>query len=220
MRSVLVTEQREAVLQRFPFEHSYHVPLHLGYHLGLRLGEAFALSWEDVDFERQTISVRKQVQWSQEEGCWMFSDPKYDSFRTISVDPALLILLKKEHGRQQRGREYYGERYRQVCVNEKRQLGSKGTPIWLVNTREDGTYIQPRVTQHLNRMIHTQLNMPQFDFHTLRHTHATMLLEAGVNPIDIQERLGHAKVSMTWRYAHNTPAIREQTTTLLAGLFS
>lgn len=61
--------------------------------------------------------------------------------------------------------------------------------------------------------------MPLFDFHSLCHTHATMLLEAGVNPPDIQERLGHTKLAMTWHYAHNTEAIRQRTTTILSTLY-
>ena len=72
----------------------------------------------------------------------------------------------------------------------------------------------------MSHVAHSQLGLPHFDFHTLRHTHATMLLEAGVNPVDIQERLGHAKLSMTWRYAHNTEAIRKQTTEIMDKLFA
>ena len=85
--------------------------------------------------------------------------------------------------------------------------------------RENGSYIQPRSLQHTNHVAHTELEMPLFDFHTLRHTHATMLLEAGVNPLDIQERLGHSKLAMTWHYAHNTDAIRKQTSAILSTLF-
>ena len=220
IRNVITASQWNSLMQRFPLGHSCHLPLMLGYHLGLRLGEAFALAWSDIDFDRQTITISRQIQWAQEAGCWCFSDPKYDSFRTLTVDPSLIRLLKAEYERQQKGKGYYADRYQQMCVNEEMQLGTEGSPVWLVNTREDGSYIQPRVTQHLCYVAHTQLNMPHFDFHTLRHTHATMLLEAGVNPIDIQERLSHAKLTMTWRYAHNTATIRNQTTDILASLFA
>lgn len=67
--------------------------------------------------------------------------------------------------------------------------------------------------------MHTQLEMPLFDYHTLRHTHTTMLMEAGVNPLDAQERLGHSKLATTWRYAHNTVTIKEQTKSLLNKIY-
>ena len=196
------------------------MPLRLGYHLGLRLGEAFVLTWEDVDFEKRTITINKQVQWNQTEGCWFFSEPKYGSSRTISFDPLLGEIFRRARDRQRRGRDYYAECYKQVCVNERRQLGEMGEPIHLVNVREDGTYIQPRTTQHLNMIAHKQLGLMTFDYHTLRHSHATMLLEAGANPVDIQERLGHSKLTMTWRYAHNTDAIRKESEAIMDRLFS
>ena len=61
--------------------------------------------------------------------------------------------------------------------------------------------------------------MPLFDFHSLRHTHTTLLLEAGANPLDVQERLGHSHLAITWRYAHNTDAIREQTHKILSTIY-
>ena len=52
----------ENIILRFPEGHSCHIPLMLGYHCGLRLGEAFALTWDDINFDNNTISINKQVQ--------------------------------------------------------------------------------------------------------------------------------------------------------------
>lgn len=55
-----------------------------------------------------------------------------------------------------------------------------------------------------------------FDFHSLRHTHATMLLEAGANPKDVQVRLGHRNIGMTLQiYTHITEKMTEQTMSIL-----
>lgn len=55
------------------------------------------------------------------------------------------------------------------------------------------------------RIIHYDLNLPKFNFHSLRHTHATMLIESGVNVKAVQERLGHSSVQTTLdKYVHNT----------------
>ena len=219
-RIPITPEQWQMLMLRFPRYHPSHIVLNLGYHLGLRLGEAFGLMWEDVDFVEGTISIRRQVQHDPQEKAWELTAPKYDSFRTITVDNVLLALLKDEFQRQQRAREYYGQRYQQVCVNERGYLGSTGKPVYLINTREDGTFIQPRSLQHTNHVAHTELNMPLFDFHTLRHTHTTLLLEAGANPLDVQERLGHSHLAITWKYAHNTAANRQQTTKILSTIFT
>lgn len=218
-REALTIDQWQAIINRFPEGHSCHLPLMLAYHLGLRLGETFGLCWEDVDFANGTISINRQVQWNRDEKCWEFTDPKYDSFRTVSADPTLMALLEKEKKKQERAKAYFEERYQQVCVNERQQIGREGTPVQLINVRENGSYIQPRVTQNMNHIVHTQLGLPLFDFHTLRHTHATALMEAGANMVDIQERLGHAKLEMTWRYAHDTDVIRRRTAALLAELY-
>lgn len=75
----------------------------IGLHCGLRLGEAFALTWDDIDFENKKISVNKQIQWRQfkrtdEEkknnngrntedcGCWYYSSTKYKSDRVLEME--------------------------------------------------------------------------------------------------------------------------------------
>ena len=151
VRIPLTLDQWHKLMQRFPREHPSHIALNLGYHLGLRLGEAFGLMWEDVDFKKGVISIRHQVQYDQEKKAWELTAPKYDSFRTISVDSVLLELLKNEYNRQKKARDYYGDRYRQVCVDENGYLGAVGNPVHLVNTRENGTFIQPRSLQQIGR---------------------------------------------------------------------
>ncbi len=79
--------------------------------------------------------------------------------------------------------------------------------------------IQPRALQHTNRVIHKELNMPLFDFHTLCHTRTTFLLEAGANPLYVQERLGHSRLAITWQYTHNTDIIRQQTHKILSTIY-
>ena len=77
--------------------------------------------------------------------------------------------------------------------------------IHFVCVREDGTYITPRTMQHTSRVIHNELNIKEFDFHSLRHTHATVLLERGAPLKYIQQRLGHKKIDITLNvYQHQT----------------
>ena len=68
----------------------------LGYKAGLRLGEAFGLTWDDVDFEENMISVNRQVQWDETKKLWYFSKPKYNSYRMIDLDQDCMELLRRE----------------------------------------------------------------------------------------------------------------------------
>ena len=70
--------------------------------------------------------------------------------------------------------------------------------------------------QHCSRIIHYKLGFKNFDYHSLRHTHATMLLSAGANIKAVQERLGHKKVDLTLdTYTHVTEEMRKETLEIL-----
>ena len=85
--------------------------------------------------------------------------------------------------------------YLEEPVNGMRRINSDGigSEVHFINTRENSTYIQPRVLQHAYRVIHYQLGYKDTDFHSLRHTHASNLLAAGCAPTYVQKRLGHKK---------------------------
>ena len=70
--------------------------------------------------------------------------------------------------------------------------------------------------QHCFRVIHYDLNYKKIDFHSLRHTHATLLLSSGVNIKAVQERLGHKKPNITLDvYTHVTDEMRDFTLDVL-----
>ena len=70
--------------------------------------------------------------------------------------------------------------------------------------------------QHCSRIIHYKLGFKNFDYHSLRHTHATMLLSAGANIKAVQERLGHKKVDLKLdSYTHVTDKMRKETLEIL-----
>lgn len=218
------------IFNRFPEGSVAHIPMMLAYHCGLRLGETYGLIWDDVDFEKRTLFIGRQVQWWQDKtrtqkekilnngtskkgnGYWYFTSPKCNSFRTITLDEEIYELLLREKKRQEKASEYYDEHYVRYYTEESltRLAETKETfsmvpiltqkaayEIPFIIRRESGEYITPRTMQHTSRVIHTQLNCPDFDFHSFRHTHATKLLESGAPMIYIQNRLGHAKIETT-----------------------
>lgn len=218
VREAVTPEMWNKIITRFPFGHTCHIPLLLAYRCGLRLGEAFAITWDDVDLEEGLLNINKQVQIPDQ--LWMFSNPKYDSFRVIRLDDYMLDVLIKAKRKHDRAVLYYDEYYTHLYENENREIVKEKTEnckeIHLVNVREDGTYIQPRVLQHCGRIIHYELGFKNFDYHSLRHTHATMLIENGAPIKDVQHRLGHKSVQVTLDiYAHVTTKMQNQTIDVL-----
>lgn len=243
------------IFERFPEGSVAHIPLMLGYHCGLRLGEIYALTWDDIDFKNKTLSVNRQVQWYQAErskeskkktngtsesggGFWYFSEPKCKSYRIIDIDNTLTDLLKREKIKQEKAMTYYDEHYTRYYVehelifdgckpnfnvlpmNEITQLQTNNE-IHFICRREDGTYISPRTSQHTSSVIHHQLKFPEYDTHSLRHTHATMLIENGADMIYVQRRLGHVNQLTTANIYtnHLTDTIRERGKILLNNIY-
>ena len=78
-----------------------------------------------------------------------------------------------------------------------------------VSTRKDGSPVTTNTIVYMTRIIKNDLEI-DFTFHALRHTHATMLLESGANAKDIQQRLGHSKLSTTMdTYSHVTEKMKQ-----------
>ena len=208
----------DRIFERFPEGHPERIGIMLGYHCGLRLGEAYGLIWDDVDLNWGSIYLKRQVQWSKKEHVYIIVPPKYDSCRRIRLDNEIWEFLRREKERQDKGRIEAGEKYAQLFIDENNQLNEeqRGVPINMVNTRPDGTYIQERVMQHASYIIKKELGYQKFDFHSLRHTHATELCEAGVNIKEIQRRLGHSTMEVTSkRYLHATELMEDQSVELM-----
>ena len=217
------------MFERFPYGHPAYIELLLGYSCGLRLGEAFAIDLEkDLDLENGYLYVNHQVQMLND--CWTLVEPKYQSYRKIKLDAFTNNMLKEYTKKHFDSIPYYGKYYKQLLINEKHQLNyDVGLPIHLLSVRDDGSYIQPRIIQNVGRVVHYTLynqndNVPEdefkkFDFHCLRHTHATRLLEAGANPKDVQVRLGHKNIETTLQvYTHTTEKMENETASIFSNI--
>ena len=209
----LKPEEIQKMLARFPEGTASYIPLLIGYKCGLRIGEAFALMWMDIDLEAKTLSVQRQIQWHEankvtgERGYWYFSDPKYNSNRVIELSMDVVELLQRERLRQLEAREFYKSAYICYYVDENQILNTeqRGEPVDMLMVRQDGSYIIPRNMQHVSNVARFELGLAKFDYHSLRHTHATMLLENGAPPIYVQHRLGHKNIDVTLQiYQHLT----------------
>lgn len=207
------------VLDRFPEGTTQHLGLMLGYRCGLRLGEVYALTWDNIDFANKTLTVDKQVQWMKDpekpigadpelrgrqvkdcKSCWYLTEPKYNETRTIDIDNDLLELFRREKERQEYNKNKYGEYYHyyhEEGTQRKIVEGKGNKPLDLVHRQQSGWYINSRVIAYALRVVHYELGYKIFDFHSLRHTHATNIINAGADLKYVQKRLGHKNIETT-----------------------
>lgn len=195
-REVVNKETINKLLTRFKGT-GFYLPIMIAYHSGLRIGEVYGLTWDNIDFETNTIHVRKQLKQYKKE--FYFSDLKNTSSeRDVIVTKKLMAALKEEYEIQQLERELLGKDY---------------ADTWnLVNAKRGGGFYSPNSFSYASRVIKRDLGIMNFDFHSLRHTHATMLIEAGANIKDVSLRLGHSNIETTLQiYTHKTDEMSQRT---------
>lgn len=220
----LSAEQMGKLFQRFPEGSSSYLPLLIGYKCGLRIAEAFALEWKDIDLTAKKLTVRQQILWQEKNATtgapayWYFTMPKYDSIRTIELSQDVVGVLEREKVRQTQNRAICDDLYIRWFRDDVGHLNCNGNgdEIHLVMVRPDGSYINSRNMQHVSHIARHERGIPKFDYHSLRHTHATMLAERGASPKYVQYRLGHKNIQVTMQiYQHLTDKMSAEGAKLL-----
>lgn len=199
---IISLEDFDHMLEITPEGHPFYIPLNIGFYTGMRVGEVCGLTWDNVDLSNGTITVEKQM--VKNDGAWVYGTPKTSSSnRTIFIGQTLLAILKKHKKQQLENRMKYGKLY----------IDSNA-----VCTKEDGELVTPSVVKWNTRRISNALSL-SFNFHSLRHTHATLLLENGAKMKEISERLGHSRISITMdTYSHVTDKMRNETVDIMENL--
>ncbi|WP_286909683.1 tyrosine-type recombinase/integrase [Clostridium sp. UBA1652] len=211
---VLTIEQVNTILDRFPKGSNFFLPVQIAFHTGLRASEVCALTWDNIDLVNRTLKVEKNL--LNDEFEWCFDTPKTESsFRTISIGATLIDILKKHIVWQKENKLRYGEYYSKATYKFGKRVYSA---IDLLSTKENGELISTNSLKYLSRVVNYDLGI-DFNFHALRHTHATLLLENGANMKDVQKRLGHSKLATTMdTYVHVTQKMKNDTVNIFESL--
>ena len=195
---IISSEDWEKLRAAVKEDNPLYVPMMIAYYTGMRRGEVCGLEWDHVDLDDQTIEVVQIM--LHEYGKPVIGTPKTQaSYRIIDIGDTLTNLLRIHKKRQLEIRLRYGQFYQQnnfVC------------------TKENGEPVTPNSIKRLVSQAREKTGVA-VNFHAFRHTHATVLLEAGASVKEVQDRLGHSKASTTTdTYVHLTRKKKKSTAAL------
>lgn len=183
---------------RYKYKDSYEF-FYTMYYTGMRPGEVMALKFKDIDFENNEIRITKTLYNPKDKkrGHTLIP-PKNNKSRIISISSSLTKILKELKIKRNQTKEIFGDQY----------------------IDEDFIFCDHFGDPYKSGLIYKRfraacevigIEKKKFSPHTFRHTHTTNLIEAGVSPKDVQERLGHKNINTTLGiYAHVTKKSRDQ----------
>ncbi|MGN1109097.1 MAG: site-specific integrase [Oscillospiraceae bacterium] len=171
----------------------YYVFFCIAFYTGARKGEINALKWSDIDGNIMHIrrSIAQKLKGGDVEG-----PPKNkSSYRDLQIHDPLLAVLGEHKRRQQEASRLFSDDYR-VCGGER---PLRDTSI-----------------ENKNKSFSETAGLPHIRIHDFRHTHASLLVNEGINIQEIARRLGHSDVQMTWNtYSHLYPREEERAVEIL-----
>ncbi|MBA2553751.1 MAG: site-specific integrase [Geodermatophilaceae bacterium] len=158
----------------------------------MRRGEALGLRWADLDLTAGRAAIRQTVVTVNHEV--HFGSPKTaKGRRSVTLDSVTIAGLRE---------------HRKAQTAERLMIGAGWRDHDLVIAKVDGSPLHPERFSRSFTERARQLGLPKIRLHDLRHGWATLALAAGVHPKVVQERLGHASISITLdTYSHVSPAL-------------
>ena len=209
------------------------LPMQIAYYTGLRIGEACALTWQDINLAGQYLTVRRSMRYNGQRHKTEIGATTRKTVRTVDFCDTLADILRKAKTEQHKNRFKYGELYHLNYYKEVKEKGRTYYEVYslprteevpdgykeisFVCLRPDGAYESPSTVGVMTRSAKKKLEgFEDFHFHMLRHTFTSNLLSNGAAPKDVQELLGHADVSTTMNiYAHSKREAKRTSARLL-----
>ena len=205
MRTALTEEEQKKLIEKC-FDHPWGMVIFLALFSGMRHGEVLGLTWDDVDFKNNCISINKQV------GRVQNFDPNIKSKtllcsrnKTKTASSTRKIVIASQ----------VMEKLQEYKINQnkrKKEWGEAYNDLNLVFSREDGNYIDQTTLRKFFIATLKKAGLKQITFHELRHTFATRAVENNANIKAVSAILGHANITTTLNiYTHNSKKLQQET---------
>ena len=192
-----ITEAKKAAQEKGTInEWSYYVFFNIAFYTGARKGEIYALKWSDID--GNIMHIRRSIAQKYGKGNIETPPKNKSSYRDLQIPAPLMEILLEQKERQLQD-ENFTEEYR-ICGG--------------IDCIIDSTVTNKNV-EYANKA-----GLPHIRVHDFRHTHATLLVNEGINIQEIARRLGHSNVEITWNtYSHLYPREEERAVNILDRIF-
>jgi integrase len=171
---------------------------------GMRRSELLGLRWHDLDLEAGRLSIQQRVVLVDAKPVVLFGTKRESSRRLLKLDRATVQVLAS---------------WRVAQIEERLAAGEKWDDTGLVFTQATGAGMHPERVSRRFCLLRERAGLPAIRFHDLRHTYATLALQAGVPVKVVSERLGHKTTGITENlYLHVTPQMAEDAANTVANL--
>jgi integrase len=176
----------------------YHTLFRLLAFSGMRKGEALALTWNDLDFKNEAVTINKTLTRGLESKLIIQTPKTASGKRSIALDPITLTMLNTWRKRQ---------------ATDFLKLGfntMSGEQLIFPNTKNE--FMSPTKPDKVLEKIIQRNDLKRITVHGFRHSHCSILFEAGASIKEVQDRLGHSDIKVTMNiYAHVTEKAKEKT---------
>lgn len=169
---------------------------------GARRGEVLALRWSDLELDKGSLSISKNRTRIGRSVIEQDSTKGGDGKRFVQLDSETLRILKKHRTDQ---------------ISERMKAGSAWKEQNYIFTQTNGEPLDPSTPYQLFKKVAKKIGLRSESLHSIRHLHATELLNSGVGVHLVKDRLGHSDISTTLRiYAHVRPEQKQEVADLFA----
>jgi integrase len=203
---MLQPDQAAALLERLHGKKPLYRLVSLALATGMRRNEMLGLRWRDIDLDAGRLTIEQSLEQTAAHGIRTKAPKTKHGRRTISL-PAHLVTELRQHWREQQEQRL------------GRGLGKapEGSPVF---TGPDGGYLSPEALSKAWPGLVAAIGMPGVTLHSLRHTHASMLIAAGVDILTVSRRLGHASPTITLNtYGHLIRGTDERAAQIMEAAF-
>jgi integrase len=192
----IFTEEQTRIFMAAAKGHPLEALFFLALTTSMRKGEILGLMWTDVDWEKSTLRVERQLQPVSFEGSALVPTKTKAGRRTIMIGKVAIALLKEHREKQELQKALAGDRWKEHGM---------------IFTTSIGTYIDQTKVSRAFKQILQDAGLPDRRFHDLRHTAISIQLDHGIPVNTVQSRAGHSKASVTTDiYGHAMARSQEQ----------
>ena len=213
-KEYLSIEEQVKVFKSINSTDRYELAILFDFGTGLRQGELIALTWNDIDFDKENINVNKSYSTSKNRDLNISNKyvntikaPKNKSSnREIPIPKSFVPLLKK---------------HKLNMIEENLAAGRNNDLYNIVFQSRNGTHLNPKNIDRSWRKLLRKTQIEHIPLHGIRHSFASRLAEAGVNPAVAQQLLGHSSISTTLTiYTHISQDLKRSAAIAIDNLFN